>query len=162
MKTKYTLVLATLLSGAALTTPLTLAAEKEHDHSEHAEAKKKAGPNGGRILTEVEPHAEFFVTKERKLQITFLDEAGKAVAPAAQTVTVTTGSRSAPTKISFEKTETGFLSTTALPEGMNLPAIVQIKPDAEAKSIIVRFNINLADCPECDSLEYACTCDHGH
>jgi hypothetical protein len=41
----------------------------DHDHD-----KKEAGPNGGRLLTALDPHAEFFVTADRKVQITFLDE----------------------------------------------------------------------------------------
>lgn len=167
MKTKNALLIAALLSTAALSSPSALGEEKknnpsEHSESEHAGTAKKAGPNGGRILSEVEPHAEFLVTKERKIQITFLDDDAKAITPASQIITVTTGSRSAPTQLTFEKTESGFLSTTALPEGMNLPAIVQVKSSPEAKTVIVRFSINLADCPECDSLEYACTCEHEH
>jgi len=46
----------------------------------------------------VDPKAEFFVTKDRKVQITFLDKEGKAIEPAAQVVTVTAGERSAPVR----------------------------------------------------------------
>ena len=55
-----------------------------------------AGPNRGRILTKSKPPAEFLVTAERKVQITFIGADGKPVAPADQVVTVTTGDRAAP------------------------------------------------------------------
>src|SRR5688500_17671691 len=48
----------------------------------HDEKKKIAGPNGGRIIAAIEPRAEFFVMPDRKVQITFLDKAGKAIPPA--------------------------------------------------------------------------------
>ena len=53
---------------------------KDHDHG-HTHAKKEAGPNGGRLLTALEPHAEFFVLPDRRVQITFLDAQDKPVAP---------------------------------------------------------------------------------
>ena len=46
-------------------------------------------------------------------------------------------------------------------EGNNLPVIVQIKSKPDAKTVIEKFTLNLSDCPGCDYLEYACTCDHG-
>jgi hypothetical protein len=132
--------------------------DEDKDHDDHAHAKK-AGPNGGRILTEVEPHAEFFVTKDRKVQITFLDKDDKAVAPGDQTVAFIGGKRSAPIKLTFKKTATSFLSEEALPAGNNIPAVISIK--ADGKKARARFNINLDDCPSCDYKEYACICDHG-
>lgn len=125
-----------------------------------AHGKKEAGPNGGRILTKVDPHVEFFVTKERKIQFTFLDDHGKPVAPAGQTVTVTTGSRTAPTVLTFTRQGDVFLSDAVLPAGNNLPAVIQLKPGPDAAEVVVKFNINLATCGECSHAEYACTCDH--
>jgi len=93
------------------------AAEKKHNPSDHTHEKRDAGPNGGRIIATVHPRAEFFVTADRKVQITFLDAAGQAIAPAEQVVTVTTGDRSAPTKLTFAKTGNTLLSTAALPAG---------------------------------------------
>jgi len=164
-----------ILAALALS-PFAFAEEAEkadehagHDHAEHAghdhadeddhAHAKKAGPNGGLILTEVEPHAEFFVTKDRKVQITFLDKDDKAVAPGDQKVTFIGGKRSAPVKLTFKKTATSFLSEEALPAGNNIPAVISIK--ADGKKARARFNINLDDCPSCDYKEYACTCDHG-
>jgi len=110
----------------------------------HGEASKIVGPNQGRVLTEVEPHAELFVTAERKLRITFVDDAGKPVAtPAGAVVTVITGERAAPTTLSFAADGDGLLSKAALPEGGNPPAVVRIKTGAAAKLITIRLQLNL-------------------
>lgn len=122
--------------------------------------KKEAGPNGGRILTAVEPHAEFFVTPERKVQITFLNDKDKAVAPTAQTVMVICGDRSNPTKLSFTKSGNTLISDKALPEGNDFPTVVQIKVTPDAKTVTEKFNLNLNACPTCKFKEYACICDH--
>jgi hypothetical protein len=129
-------------------------------HGEGAHAKKTAGPNGGRVLTACEPHAEFFVTADRKVQITFLTDGGKVIAPSAQVVTVTAGSRTAPTKLAFTRSGDALVSDTALPAGNNFPAVVQIKSSPEAKAVTEKFNVNLATCGECSLAEYACTCAH--
>lgn len=143
---------------------------KGHDHKEQAEhkdkehgdhAKKIAGPNGGRILTSVEPHLEFFFTEERKVKITAVDDAGKAIPLGEQSVTVTGGKRSNPTRLSFTKEGDSLISDKAFPEGDMLPVIVQIKATPDAKTVIEKFTLNLSDCPGCEYLEYACTCDHG-
>lgn len=127
----------------------------------HGEASKITGPNKGRVLTQVEPHAELFVTAERKVRITFVDDAGKPVAaPAGVTVSVVTGERASPTTLSFAADGDTLLSTTALPEGGNLPAVVRIKPGADAKPTTIRLQLNLARCDECDRAEYACACAH--
>lgn len=152
MKTKHILPLA-----IAIITSLTLHAGKNHSHE-----KKDPGPNGGRILTSIEPHAEFFVTADRKVQITFVDDAFKAIPPAAQVVTVTTGDRSAPVKMSFTKTENAFLSEQAVPEGNNFPVVVQIKTSPDAKATVEKFTLNLSNCPDCKYAEYACICSHTH
>ena len=141
----------------AILSTLTLHAGPNHSHE-----KKNPGPNGGRILTSVEPHAEFLVTADRKVQITFVDDNGKAIAPAAQVVTVTTGERSAPVKMSFTKTETALLSEQTIPEGNNFPVVVQIKTSRDAKAIVEKFTLNLSICPDCKYAEYACICSHTH
>lgn len=131
-----------------------------NDHEEHDHHKKQAGPNGGRVVTEVEPHLEFFVTKEGKVQITFLSDAGKVIPPASQKVTLIGGDRSSPTRLKFEKKGNVLLSDKALPSKNNLPIILQVKVTPESKTIREKFNLNLSECPTCDYKEYACTCDH--
>ena len=148
----------------ALGTPALQADEKDHKHEEHEghdHDHVEAGPNGGRVLHAVEPHLEFFVTEDRKVQITALDEDGKAIPIGEQNVRVTGGDRSNPTRMSFEKEGDVLVSDIAFPEGNDFPVVVQIKSSADAKSAMAKFNLNLADCPTCDYKEYACTCCHG-
>ena len=134
------------------------AADKDkHDH-EHA---AKAGPTGGKLITEVEPHVEFFVTKEKKVEIRFINDDNKVVAPGEQVISVTMGDRSAPTKLSFTKEGDKLVSDKVIPEGNDLPTVVQIKASAKAKSVTEKFNLNLSKCPTCANAEYACTCAHG-
>lgn len=162
MKTKA--ILLRLLAALALAGPLS-ATEKtpaqghDHDHG-HSHAKKVVGPNGGRLITGVNPHAEFLVTAERKVRITFVGEDGKPVAPAEQVVTVTAGRRASPTRLSFERAGDALLSVQPLPAGNDIPAVVQIKPAPGARTIVERFHLNLEKCPTCAYAEYACICGH--
>lgn len=169
MKTKQYKNLTALAAAFALSLAGTTFAEEKKDptapkeHADHKdgdqEAKKVAGPNGGRVLTAIEPHLEFFVTKDRKVKITAVDGAGKAIALGEQSVTVTGGSRANPTRMSFTKDGDSLVSDKAFPEGNNLPVVVQIKAKPDAKTVIVKFTLNLNDCPGCKLAEYACTCD---
>lgn len=157
--TALTAALALSLAGIGYAQETKKPAESK-EHADH-DAKKIAGPNGGRVLTGVEPHLEFFVTKDRKVKITAVDDAGKAVALGEQSVTVTGGDRSKPTQMSFTKEGESLISDNAFPEGNNLPVIVQIKAKPDAKAVIEKFTLNLSDCPTCEHAEYACTCAHG-
>jgi hypothetical protein len=123
-------------------------------------AEKIKAPNGGRIIDAVEPHAEFLITADKKVEIRFLDDAGKVVAPAAQTVTITMGDRSAPTKLAFTKDGDKLVSDKVIPDGKELPVVLQIKVTPDSKAVSEKFNLNLAKCPTCSNAEYACTCDH--
>lgn len=155
-----TTTITTLLALAF--SPILFADEKgKHDH-DHDHEHVVAGPTGGRMITEVEPHAEFFVNKENKIEIRFFDHDNEAVAPAGQTVSVIMGERSKPTKLAFAKDGDKLVSDQPIPEGNLLPTVVQIKTSADAKTVTERFNLNLSDCPTCDYKEYACICDHEH
>lgn len=127
-----------------------------HDHGE----KTVAGPNGGRLLTSVDPHAEFLVTSDRKVKITFVGEDGKVIPAADQIVSVTTGERSAPVKLTFAKEGDVLVSDVPIPEGNMLPTVIQIKATPDAKPEVVKFNLNMANCSGCQKAEYACTCSH--
>lgn len=146
-----------LALAAALLTTIPLRAGDGHSH-----AKNEVGPNGGRLITSLEPHAEFLVTPDRKIQITFVGDDGKAVAPAGQIVAVTTGDRSAPVKMTFVKTDASLVSEQVVPEGNNFPIVIQIKPTPDEKFLVEKFTLNLSECPGCKRPEYACTCDHSH
>jgi len=160
-----------LLLISALAMPLVFADEKKEKpkkggedvpgHVDHVEAIKP--PNGGRILHEIVPHAEFFITKERMVQITFVDDEGKPIKDEA-TLKAMGGKLTAPTKFTFKKTKHGLISEQKLPEGKMVPILLRFK-DAEGKAMSaepIKFNVDLSDCPTCDYLEYACTCDHSH
>ena len=125
-----------------------------------ADEKKIAGPNGGRLLTVIEPHAEFFVTSDRKVQITFVDDQLAPTPPAQQSVIVNAGDRSKPTTLNFTRHGDVLLSDGQLPDGNNFPTVVQIKMTPDAKTTVTRFNLNTITCSECSYSEYACICDH--
>ena len=159
------------LTAMALLTPYLFAQEKPaedhtgHDHDDHSEkthdhVKAIAGPNEGRILTSTEPHAEFFVTPERKVKITFIDEDGKTLPLDGQTASAIGGDRAAPTRMVFAKDGESLISDKALPEGKMIPIVLQIKPAPDADNVTEKFNIDFADCSTCKHLEYACTCEH--
>lgn len=159
------------LTAMALLTPYLFAEEKPkdehtgHDHDDHSEkshdhAEKIVGPNEGRILTTTEPHAEFFVTPDRKVKITFIDTDGNTLPLNGQSVSAIGGDRAAPTRMSFEKEGEALVSDKPLPEGKNIPIILQIKPASEADNITEKFNVDFSDCPTCEHPEYACTCAH--
>lgn len=71
------------------------------------------------------------------------------------------GDRTKPTRLTFEKTKTGYLSLGKLPAGKHIPTILQVKTGAEATMKTIRFNLDLNQCPTCEFPEYSCTCDHG-
>lgn len=152
-------LLYSLLAATSVAFVPTVLAADTHGHG-HSHAAKMKAPNGGRIVHSVEPHFELFVTAERKLQVTFLDEHGKAIAPAARTVTATGGSRAKPTKFKFTMSGDTLLSDKPLPEGKVIPVIMRIKMTADSKTVTERLSLNLADCPTCKYKEYACTCAH--
>jgi hypothetical protein len=160
MKTQTPSPLLFLVASVAFAIAIVpVMAEDKHDHG-HDHAKKESGPNGGRILTSIEPHAEFLVTEDRKVKITFLDETNKAVPAGDQVVNVTAGERANPTKLTFAKSGDVLVSEQVLPEGNDYPTVVQIKASPDAKPAVEKFNLNMSKCPECDALEYACTCSH--
>lgn len=150
MKTKVSILLAIVVL------PFFNAAE------DHDKAKKEIGPNGGRVVTSVTPHYEFFVTPEKKVKITFLGEDGKAVPAKDQVITAVGGDRAAPTRLTFARDGDSLLSDKPLPEGNELPIVVQVKVTPDAKAVTEKFTVNLANCPECQHAEYACTCNHDH
>ncbi|PTX91896.1 hypothetical protein DB346_23345 [Verrucomicrobia bacterium LW23] len=154
---KSLLLTAGLFLGLAFSQFAPVHAADAHKHDD----KPVAGPTGGRILTKVEPHAEFFVNADKKVEIRFVDDSNKVVPPADQSVSVTMGDRSAPTKLTFAKDGDKLISDKAIPDGNEIPTVVQIKVKPDAKAATEKFNLNLAKCPTCKYAEYACICEHG-
>ena len=127
------------------------AAEKE---------KKQGGPNGGRVIRIVQPHLEFTVTKDRKVEIGALTPDFKPAKLSGQVISVTAGDRSKPTKMEFKEENGKLVSTNKIPDGNDYPVSVSIKTNANAKAVYEKFNLNLEKCPTCKYLEYACICEH--
>lgn len=141
--------------------------EDAHEHDHEGEAghdddheKKEGGPNGGRIITSVDPRVEFLVNDDRSIQLTFLDDESRAVAPSGQVISLISGDRSNPTMIAFVPKGRSLVSTQKLPEGNVVPVVLQIKSSPSAETIREKFNVNLSECPTCDYQEYACVCEH--
>ncbi len=124
-----------------------------------AAEKIVGGPKGGRLLEVDGQKAEFFVTADRKVEITFYDDALKPIAPGGQVVAVTAEPKVGRTKLDLDKTATGYLSQTALPAGDPYRVVVQLRSKPDAKPQNFRVDFNLATCGECKRAEYACTCN---
>lgn len=147
---------------AEAASPVADTEDKDHDHDHDHGDEIVAGPSGGRVLTKVEPHLEFFVNAERKVEIRQLTEELKAEPIGTQVVSLVAGDRANPTMLTMIKSGDMLVSETALPEGNDFPLVIEIKASAEdTDKKREKFNLNLADCPNCDNKEYACTCDHG-
>lgn len=134
----------------------------DHTHGEqgHEHVKKVGGPNGGRMITSVDPHIEFFVTSERVVQVSFINQKGDVVKAEDQELTLIGGGRGAPVSVKFIKKGDMLLSDAALPEMKNMPIILSIKPAADAQIVRERFYLNMSDCSGCEYEEYACVCGH--
>jgi len=142
--------------GLLLISPV-LNAEPGHDHDhKHANA---GGPKGGRLLENTEPHAEFFLEKDRTATITFYDNEMKPVPAETQSALVIAEKDGAKTKLEFEKKGDVLVTNGQLPEGSpNL--VVQFKQTADAKPSNFRFALEEGICGECKRAEYACICEH--
>lgn len=160
---KTTLLLTTLaLALAPLAFPLQAheAAATKTAPSSQAEAPKKGGPGGGRIVTSTDPGFEFLVRPDRTIVVTFLNAQRQPIALQKQSVTAIGGERSNPTRFTFSKKGETLVSDQPLPEGNRVPIIVSVKTDAKAKTVTEKFTVDLAVCPSCQYQEYACICDH--
>lgn len=144
---------AAICAGMAFTA---LAAEKTGDQHAH---QHKGGPNGGRLL-ETEPHAEFFVEKDRSVTIRFFNDDLKPVAVGEQTVTVLADAKEWKVKVDFEKSSDTLKSKSPLPAGDGYNLVVQVRAKPDAKPQNFRFTLDLAACNECKRSEYAFICQH--
>jgi hypothetical protein len=120
----------------------------------------QAGPTGGRLITSVTPHVEFFVNPDKKVELRFLNDANKVVPPTTQVITVALGDRAAPTKLTFLPQGDKLISDKTIPAGNDYPTVVQIRAKEGAKPVNEKFNLNLEQCPTCKYQEYACICAH--
>lgn len=131
--------------------------EHDHEHDENCNHETiKAGPNGGRMIEDA--NAEFFITSDRKIQITFYDAQGKAIPAAGKSAIVVTGERPNQTEMTLIEANNLLVSEQAIAAGNNFPTIVEIT--SGEKTFEARFTLNLSDCPGCANKEYACECQH--
>jgi len=145
MKTKSMFLILAMLAGSAVLRA----------------AETDAGPKGGRLLESRPLRAEFYVDADRKVGITFYNDALSPEAPGGQTVSVIAETGAGRVPLALEKTSTGFVSVDALPEGEPYRVVVQVRATPDARPQNFRIDLNLAKCGECQRAEYACTCE-GH
>ena len=157
MKRKLSLLTlaAALCAGLAFTTA---AAEKAGGQAE-TKHPHKGGPKGGRLL-ETEPHAEFFIEKDKSVTVTFYTDDLKPVPVAEQVVTVQADAKGGKAKLEFEKSGDVLKSKTKLPDGDGYNLVVQVRAKSDAKPQNFRFTLDLKTCDECKRAEYACICEH--
>ena len=118
-----------------------------------------AGPKGGRLLATA-PHAtEFFVTADRKVEITFYDAGLKPVPPGTEVVTVTAETAASRVTIPLAPNGAALISSEPLPAGEAYRVVVQVRAAPGAKPKNFRIDLNLATCGGCQHAEYACTCE---
>lgn len=169
----FIVVLAALLSVGCSKDTTESHAHNDHDHDSahghshedgyadhHDGEKSEGGPNGGRLITSVNPAIEFIVEDDRSARILFLDAERNTVAPTTQIVSLIGGERTNPTTIAFVPNGNGLRSDKPLPEGNSVPVVLQIKPSPSADTVREKFNVNLSECPTCRYQEYACVCGH--
>lgn len=136
----------------------TFASAQHQDADEHGQAHAIVTPNGGRLVTSIDPRAEILVADDGRVKITFLDDTGAAVASAGQDVSLIAGDRNNPIRLSFAADGVGLVSEGTLPIDKAIPVVVAFKSSPEAKLVRERFTLNMSECPSCDNKEYACAC----
>ncbi len=132
-------------------------AETPHGHDHDAPI---GGPKGGRLLEGIEPHAEFFVEKDRSVTVTFYDEELKPVPVAEQNVSVIAEADGKKTNLEFEKKGDVLVSKGPLPEGDAPNLVVRFKQKSDDKARNFRFVYEDKVCDVCKRAEYACICAH--
>lgn len=133
-----------------------------HDHGKEPAktAKPLAGPNGGKLLENTAPRAEFLIGKEKHVTVTFYDAQLKPVAATGQVVVITAEPKSGKVSLTMEAKDGAFVSKEPLPAGDDYNIVVQVKTTAEASPQNFRIVFDLHECGGCKLKEYACTCDH--
>lgn len=134
----------------------------EHSHGahEHHEPAKIGGPNGGRILENVTPKAEFWLRPDQKIQVTFLDSTLTPIPAESQIASLIGGDRSTPISLSFAKEGGALVSEKAFTGANGSPVVLSLQETPSAQPILAKFNLNTANCPSCSYQEYACVCGH--
>ena len=115
------------------------------------------GPNGGRILEFSKNetlHGEV-VLKDKTFQVALLDKDLKPTALPSATLTATSGTGAKPTKLTVEKTPSGF-AFPAVAAGQTI--VLQFRDSEKAKPITARFTFDPSNCDSCNHPEWLCQC----
>lgn len=123
-------------------------------------ASKTAGPNGGRLITSVEPNFEFLVQEDRKVRLTFVDDNARPIDVASASIFLVCGNRMSPTKLAFVEADNVLISDKPLPEGNILPVVLTIQTTPTSDPIYEKFHVDFSPCGQCRFGEYACICGH--
>ena len=123
---------------------------------DHSQCGVVVGPNGGRMLVAFKPHAEFILTADNKIKLTFLDADNKPVASGAKSVRIVVDNNL------VETTAEGVSLVSGVIDLSNpVTVVVSIKDQAGKKFNSKRFELSKEFCDKCNHPEYACTC-HNH
>jgi len=131
--------------------------EAPHGHDHDAPI---AGPKGGRLLEDTQPHAEVLVEQDRSVTVTFYDEELRPVPTAAQQVVVIAEAGGKKTTLEFEKAGAVLVSKGSLPDEHALNLVVRFKQTPEDTARNFRFVYEDHICEVCKRAEYACICGH--
>lgn len=153
------ILLKMFLFAAVCFTASNVYADASHDHA-HDHTASAGETKGGRMLENTNPHAEFFVEKDRSVTITFYDQQLKSVSAADQSVSVIAESEGKKNTLNFEKKGEVLVSQGTLPEGHPINLVVRFKQSPEATFQNFRFAYEDHLCGECKRAEYACICGH--
>lgn len=123
-------------------------------------AGKMAGPNGGRLITSVNPNFEFLVQEDRKVRLTFVDEGASPIDVAAVSILLTCGDRMSPMETAFAQADNALISEKPLPDGNILPVVLTIKTTPSGDPVYEKFIVDFSTCAQCRFVEYACVCGH--
>lgn len=135
----------------------------QHSHElekDRMHAGKMTGPNGGRLITSVEPNFEFLVQEDRKVRLTFVDGNAKPIDVASMSISLSCGDRMSPTELVFAQAGDVLISDKPLPEGNILPVVLTIQTTPASEPIYEKFNVDFSTCGQCRFVEYACICGH--
>ena len=125
-----------------------------------AQAGVVGGPQGGKLLDNPAPRAEFFVNADRIVEIRFYDAAMNVVPPGEQVVNIIVETPTGKVKLALQRTGNVLTSAETLPEGDGYLIVVQIKEGPAGKTQNFRIMYHAEQCGECQRAEYACSCEH--
>lgn len=123
--------------------------------------KPISGPKGGRIVTTDAPHLEFFLRKDRTVEVTFYDSELSPTAVGDRQVSAIAEVPAGRKKFDLVEKNGALVSSVPLPGGDGYTVVLQVRESATARPKNYRFVLHEEVCAECNRAEYACTCGEG-